>query len=118
MTSAISDGLLTITIVLTARQKRKRSFEMEVHGVCSAKARTSTQTGRKNGVQWWKRDVWHAKGADGKTLCGRDCREYLDMGNLEIDHNLCTRCEKEYHISHPNEKRWRECFDEPREIFN
>lgn len=66
---------------------------MKVHGVCSAKVRASTQKGPK-GSQWWKREAWHAKGGDGKTLCGRDCTEYLDMGELETNHDLCTPCER------------------------
>lgn len=66
---------------------------MTVHGVCSAKTRASTQKGPK-GNQWWRREAWHVRGADGKTLCGRDCADYLDMGDLDPNSDLCTKCNK------------------------
>jgi hypothetical protein len=66
--------------------------------VCSARTRASTQNARsyflKTGASAWGRDVYHIKGEDGRTLCGRDCSEYLTIGPVEIanDHNCCERC--------------------------
>lgn len=62
--------------------------------VCSPRIRPSVQNNRSRfGHQWWKRDVYHLKGADGRTLCGRDCSDWLVIGPVEqIDGNCCTQC--------------------------
>lgn len=62
--------------------------------VCTARPRPSVQNSRSRfGSQWWKRDVYHLKGPGSRTLCGRDCTEWLVVGDVdEIDHNCCARC--------------------------
>lgn len=87
-----------------------------VLGVCSAKSRPSVQNNHSKGSQWWRRDVWHAQGDDGKTLCGRDSKEYLEIGMMEIDQDFCLRCAKEREASHITDERWKMCFEEPREL--
>lgn len=66
--------------------------------VCSAKPRPSVQKGAK-GHQWWLRDVFHLRETPdaNKTLCGRDCSEWLSMDSREKDevkkdHHCCKRC--------------------------
>ncbi len=64
--------------------------------VCSAKRRAPTQSVR--GHQWWARDVYHLRmDEEHVTLCGRDCSEWLmigdaDLGGCLTDTNICKRC--------------------------
>jgi len=62
--------------------------------VCSARPRPSVQNNRNRfGSQWWRRDVYHLRGDEDRTLCGRDCSEWLVVGDVDkIDHDCCTRC--------------------------
>jgi hypothetical protein len=59
--------------------------------VCSSSSRPSVQrTGKGN--QWWRREVYHLAGIDGKTVCGRDCRDWLSFKIAGTDSNCCVRC--------------------------
>ena len=63
--------------------------------VCSNRRRPSVQTQR--GSQWWTRDVFHAAGALGETLCGRDAVGWLAMDprpreEVLADQHFCRRC--------------------------
>jgi hypothetical protein len=62
--------------------------------VCSPRPRTSLQNNHSKGSQWWARDVYHLLGEAGRTLCGRDCSEWLTIGEIEPDHNCCVRCKE------------------------
>lgn len=66
-------------------------------GVCSARKRASTQNSRsyflKTGASAWGRDVYHLKGQGQRTLCGRDCSEWLTIGEIEeLTSDCCIRC--------------------------
>lgn len=63
-------------------------------GVCSNKPRPMLQNNHSKGGQYWKRDVWHIRASDTNTLCGRDSSEYLNMGEMKPDGDLCARCAK------------------------
>ncbi len=69
---------------------------LTVPGVCSNKPRPMLQNNHSKGGQYWARDVWHIAGScDNKiTFCGRDSSEWLVMGELPIDDNLCVKCKK------------------------
>lgn len=64
--------------------------------ICSARPRPSVQNNHSKGGQWWARDVYHLQNieaATGKTICGRDCTEWLIIGQLDtFDDNCCKRC--------------------------
>lgn len=65
--------------------------------VCSHNTRASTQNSRsymlKTGASAWGRDPYHLLGEGKRTLCGRDCSEWLTIGPLEsIDSDCCIRC--------------------------
>jgi hypothetical protein len=62
--------------------------------VCSARARAPTaQSGKRGGGQWWARDPYHVRGEDSRTLCGRDCSEWLVIGPMEeLSADCCLRC--------------------------
>lgn len=63
--------------------------------VCSARPRPSVQSSHAKGSQWWVRDVYHLRGAPGRTMCGRDCSEWLTIGEMEtLTDDCCTRCAK------------------------
>ena len=66
----------------------------ELVAVCSAGPRPSVHNNHSKGSQFWRRDVWHIRSGDSaRTLCGRDCSEWLVMdGVTQPDHNCCTRC--------------------------
>jgi len=41
--------------------------------VCSARPRPSVQNGQSRfGSQWWRRDIYHVRGDEGRTPWGRD----------------------------------------------
>lgn len=66
--------------------------------VCTARPRPAIHSGRKGGSQWWARDVYHLRNPfDAElTLCGRDCSEWLVMGEMTvINHHCCKRCANE-----------------------
>lgn len=61
--------------------------------VCSAKPRPSVQNNHSKGSQHWRRDVYHLQGLGHRTLCGRDCSEWLTIGEIDsVDHNCCAMC--------------------------
>lgn len=68
--------------------------------VCSARKRAPTQNNHSKGHEWWVRDVHHASLDRLRTLCGRDCGEYLMIESglspadaIERDSfNLCNGC--------------------------
>lgn len=68
----------------------------EMIAVCSARPRPSVQNNRARfGSQWWARDVYHLRrvGSTDRTRCGRDCSEWLVVGQLpEVDDNCCQQC--------------------------
>jgi len=66
---------------------------MSLNGVCSARPRPAVQSSRKPfGSQWWARDVYHLRdGSDIRTLCGRDCSEWLTMGEIGTPTKDCCR---------------------------
>jgi hypothetical protein len=78
------------------------SNQIAVQLTCSNKPRPMTQNGNrsyflKTGAAAWGRDVHHATDDRLRTLCGRDCSEWLffEAENREdalADHNLCVRC--------------------------
>ena len=71
------------------------TMEIEMIGVCSAKPRPSVHNNNSKGHQYWKRDVYHLRaiGSKTRTRCGRDCSEWLVMGQLdEVTDNCCTQC--------------------------
>jgi hypothetical protein len=75
---------------------RQEEIAMLVNLTCSAKPRPSVQKGAK-GNQWWKREAFHVQRSGMKTLCGRDCSEWLRMepreaGAAKDDPNCCSRC--------------------------
>lgn len=59
--------------------------------VCSNRPRPSVQRGAR-GSQWWRRDVWHIAGANGRTLCGVDTADWLTIGETEINESCCAKC--------------------------
>lgn len=66
-----------------------------ITAVCSAKPRASVHNNHSKGSQWWARDVYHVRQTHryDQTLCGRDCSEWLLVGQIdEIDRNCCKRC--------------------------
>lgn len=68
-----------------------------VHGVCSAKPRSILQNSHSKGSQYWRKDVWHIRKSGTQTICGVDSSEWLDMGMIVPDNNLCDRCQKKAH---------------------
>ena len=59
--------------------------------VCSNTRRASTQSMKGN--QWWARDVYHLLGDNKRSLCGRDCADWLTIGPMPtLDDNCCKRC--------------------------
>ena len=71
-------------------------------GTCSNKPRPSVQTNRnqmgtKNGG--YAKDPWHIQKSGVQTLCGIDCSEWLRMGEVSQDHDLCERCRKKAGLS-------------------
>lgn len=68
--------------------------KVDVHGVCSNKPRPSVQNNHSKGNQYWEKDVWHIRKSGAQTMCGIDSSEWLDMGELSPDSNLCDRCKK------------------------
>lgn len=64
-------------------------------GMCSMKPRPLVHTGRKDGNQWWARDVWHIRHSGMTTFCGRDTSNYLNMGEMQPDGDMCKQCEKQ-----------------------
>jgi hypothetical protein len=63
--------------------------------VCSNRQRAATRTSGM-GNQWWSREVYHFRSGN-RTMCGRDCSEWLVIGpgTLEAaakDRNCCARC--------------------------
>lgn len=91
-------GLLCDIAACNCGQQHKRP--QTVLGICSNKPRPSVQNSRsyqlKTGASRWGRDVWHISGScDNKiTFCGRDSSEWLVMGELIPDDNLCISCKK------------------------
>ena len=73
---------------------------MKIIAVCSNKIRASVQSSRsyflKTGASAWGRDVYHIKGEEGRTLCNRDCSEWLTIGEIEdpTEKDCCLRCLK------------------------
>jgi len=66
-----------------------------ITAVCSARPRASVHNSKSKGHQWWARDVYHIRQTHryDQTLCGRDCSEWLVVGQIEgIDHNCYQRC--------------------------
>jgi hypothetical protein len=65
-----------------------------VTGVCTNRPRPSTQNNHSKGSQYWKRDVWHALSWEvkNKTVCGRDCTEWLMISQIPVDDNFCSKC--------------------------
>lgn len=62
-------------------------------GVCSNKPHAITQNNHSKGSQYWKREVWHVRSAEfKKTLCGRNCTDWLDIGKIPPTPDLCIRC--------------------------
>lgn len=80
---------------------------MMVLGTASYKPRPSLQSNRdpaagfKTGACVWGKDTWHIQKSGVKTLCGIDCSEWMRLGQIEIDHHLCSRCEKIYRKKQP-----------------
>lgn len=65
--------------------------------VCSARPRPSVQRAGK-GSQWWRRDPYHLRGDGNRTLCGRDCSEWLVVGPMaEVNDDCCERCRAKAH---------------------
>lgn len=60
--------------------------------VCSAKPRPSVHNHHSKGHQYWRREIYHLRGDGQRTLCGRDCSEWLVIGEIEIDHHCCALC--------------------------
>ncbi len=61
--------------------------------LCSARPRPSVHNQNSKGNQWWRRDVYHLKGEDKRTLCGIDAGDFLTIGPIDIpDQNCCKRC--------------------------
>lgn len=77
---------------------QNKTFE----AVCSNKPRPSVQGDKPNamyktGAVLWGRDLYHANGHSGKTLCGVNCDEWLKIGPIDAekakaDFNFCKRC--------------------------
>jgi len=71
----------------------------ELIKVCSARPHASTHNNHSKGHQHWRKDTWHigTAGSD-KTVCGRDCTEYLCIGMFQDhdinDFHLCDHCER------------------------
>jgi len=58
--------------------------------VCSARPRPSVQNDRSRfGSQWRRRDIYHLQGDGSRTLCGRDCSEWLVVGDIDKIDNDC-----------------------------
>jgi hypothetical protein len=71
--------------------------------VCSARPRASTQSMKGN--QWWRREPYHLLGEGGRTLCGRNCTEWLTIGPMpEIDDGCCIRCSLRTHLEKESKK--------------
>lgn len=69
---------------------------MTVALVCSNRPKPSVQKGCK-GNQHWARDVFHAAGDAGKTLCGIPSADWLTLeprteAEAIDDRHLCHRC--------------------------
>lgn len=55
------------------------------------------RSGKTGGGQWWKRDVFHVFAGESKTFCGRNSREWIEIGLKEkskilADGMCCSRC--------------------------
>lgn len=66
----------------------------KVNGTCSNKPRPSLQNNHSKGSQWWSRDVWHIAMTRSQTACNIDCTDWLQMGRMLPDADLCSRCRK------------------------
>jgi hypothetical protein len=73
--------------------------------VCSNRPRPSVQHGRtwgyKTGAALWGRDVYHARGDENRTLCGRVANDWLTLDDGDLtkekalaDDNFCHQCAK------------------------
>lgn len=66
--------------------------------VCSNRPRPSVQSSlTSHGHQFWTRDVFHAAGESGKTLCGRATADWLCLDarptqDAIADPHFCQRC--------------------------
>lgn len=71
----------------------------ELRKVCSARPVARTQNSYSKGHEHWRKDTWHiAPAGSDKTWCGRDCADYLDMGEAADDDlsnpHLCNQCKR------------------------
>ncbi len=83
-----------MTSIPTIASKLTRPFV----AVCSARPRASVQRGAK-GNQWWRREPYHLLGENGRTLCGRNCAEWLTIGPMpELNADCCVRCALRTHL--------------------
>jgi hypothetical protein len=69
---------------------------MTFTAVCSATPRPSVHNNHSKGHQWWARDPYHIRRSSDRTRtrCGRDCSEWLVIGEYEEPTNdCCGRCQ-------------------------
>jgi len=70
----------------------------EIELTCSNRPRPSVHSNAtSHGNQHWSRDVFHAAGTKGKTLCGTSADGWIAMGtvtaaSITANHHLCHRC--------------------------
>jgi len=67
--------------------------------VCTPYKKAITQSSKRKGHQWWKRDVFHIHTVDETTLCGIKCKDWLRLEPRSIEDTLkdthcCQRCSK------------------------
>lgn len=71
---------------------------MHINPVCSNRPRPSVHSNStSHGNQYWARDVFHAKGSAGKTLCGVATSDWLVLDPMPrtvavADQHFCRRC--------------------------
>lgn len=63
----------------------------EFTAVISRTGRAGTGSGRNQ--QWWRREVFHVRGENSRTLCNRDCADWFELpGASFASQDLCKRC--------------------------
>ena len=91
LADAVEDGRLVLGPAAKDAPSASPADARALIAVCSNTRRASTQSMKGN--QWWARDVYHLLGDNKRTLCGRDCADWLTIGPMPtLDDNCCKRC--------------------------